>query len=93
MSTQERLIFLIRKAGSIVGSEYKLAKVLGVDQQTLSAWKAERRKCMPPDRARLAGFARENALSELVLSTVEQNQGTIRGEQLRIIFEGFPEFL
>lgn len=82
MSTKEPLILLIEKAGAIAGSEYKLAKAMGIPQQTLSGWKAGRRPCTPPDRARLAGFAREDAVQELVRSTLESTAGTLRGEQL-----------
>ncbi len=82
MSTNDSLVSLIAKAGAIAGSEYKLAKAMGVPQQTLSNWKAGSRTCTPPDRARLAGFAREDAVQELVRSTLEQTAGTLRGEQL-----------
>ena len=82
MSTIEPLILLIEKAGAIAGSEYKLAKATGIPQQTLSGWKAGRRRCTPPDRARLAGFAKEDAVQELVRSTLEDTAGTLRGEQL-----------
>ncbi len=82
MSNQESLILLIEKAGAIAGSEYKLAKAMGVDQQTISGWKAGRRTCTPEDRARLAGFAREDAVQELIRATLEKTAGTLRGEQL-----------
>lgn len=82
MSTTDPLILLIEKAGAIAGSEYKLAKAMGIPQQTLSGWKAGRRPCTPPDRARLAGFAREDAVQELVRATLAQTAGTLRGEQL-----------
>ena len=82
MSTNESLILLIGKAGAIAGSEYKLAKAMGVQQQVLSSWKAGTRNCTPPDRARLAGFAREDAAQELIRATLEQTAGTLRGEQL-----------
>jgi transcriptional regulator with XRE-family HTH domain len=56
MSTDQSLIVLIAKAGTIAGSEYKLAKAMGIPQQTLSNWKAGTRTRSPEDRARLAGF-------------------------------------
>lgn len=82
MSNDDPLNLLIAKAGAIAGTEYKLAKAMGLPQQVLTDWKAGRRKCTPPDRARLAGFAREDAVQELVRATLDQTAGTLRGEQL-----------
>lgn len=82
MSKNVSLNLLIAKAGAIAGSEYKLAKAMGIPQQHISAWKSGVKNCTPPDRARLAGFAREDAVQELVRSTLEQTAGTLRGEQL-----------
>lgn len=87
-SDLQELVSLIHRAAAQVGSEYKLAKALGIDQQTISAWKAGRRACVPADRARLAGFAREDALKELVRSTLAANAGTTRGRQLRQLLGG-----
>lgn len=83
MSNNESLILLIAKAGAIAGTEYKLAKAMGVPQTVITDWKAGRRTCTPPDRARLAGFAKEDAVQELVRATLEQTAGTLRGEQLK----------
>ena len=74
---------LIESAGQRVGSEYKLAKALGVPQATVSSWKAGTRTCTPDDRARIAAFAGEDAVQELVRATLEKNAGTLRGEQLQ----------
>lgn len=83
MSNQDaELVSLIKKAGLTVGSEYKLAQLMGIPQQTLSNWKAGDRTCTPEDRARLAGFANEDALQELVRSTLKKHEGTRKGEQL-----------
>lgn len=81
MSTDNQLNLLIAKAGAIVGSEYRLAKELGIPQHHLSEWKAGRRNCTPADRARLAAFAREDAVQELVRSTIAAAKG-IKREQL-----------
>ena len=83
MSSIESLNLLIAKAGAIAGSEYKLAKAMGVPQTHLSMWKSGAKTCTPPDRARLAGFAKEDAVQELVRATLEQTAGTLRGDQLR----------
>ena len=79
------LITLIAKASGLVGSEYKLARALGIDPQTVSAWKAGRRTCTPPDRARLAAMANEDAVQELVRATLKTTEGTLRGEQLQTV--------
>lgn len=76
---------LITRAGQKAGSEYKLAKMLGVDQQTVNSWKTGRQTCTAPDRARVAAVAGEDALQELVRATLEKYEGTKRGDQLRAI--------
>lgn len=83
MQDTETLIDLIDKAAQAVGSEAKLAKAMGLPQSNISNWKAGDRTCTPEDRARLAGFAKEDALQELVRATLEKTAGTLRGEQLR----------
>lgn len=89
MSTTEHenndLKTLIDKAAKLIGSEYRLAKALGIDPQTISAWKAGRRTCTPPDRARLAAMANEDAVQELVRATLKTTEGTLRGEQLETV--------
>lgn len=74
---------LIERAASRTGSEYKLARALAISQQQLSAWKYGRSTCSPADRARLAGFAGEDAVQELVRATLEKHAAGKRGEQLR----------
>ena len=82
MQHDKQLILLIEKAGSIAGSEYKLAQTLGLPQRVLTDWKAGRRTCTPGDRARLAGFAREDAQQELARATINAATG-IKREQLQ----------
>lgn len=77
------LISLITKAGKTVGSEYKLAKLLGVSQQQINSWKTGIRSCSPEDQARIAAFANEDALQQLVRATLEKTAGTLRGDQLK----------
>lgn len=77
-------IALIQQAAQRVGSEYKLAKVLGIPQHHISEWKSGDRNCVPADRARLAGLAGEDAVLELVRATLEQSKGK-RAEQLRTL--------
>ena len=76
---------LIDKAAAITGSEYKLAKALGIPPQTITGWKAGRRACTPGDRARLAGFAREDAVQELVRATIESAKGVKREQLERVL--------
>lgn len=83
MSTDLRK--LIEKAGKTIGSEYKLAKALGVPQSHLSAWKSGAKTCTPSDRARLAGFAQEDAVQELVRATIEAAKGTKREQLQRVL--------
>ena len=91
MSNAEPLNLLIEKAASIVGSEYKLARALGYPPQTLTAWKAGRRTCTPSDRARLAGFARLDAVQELVRATIEQSKGVKREQLEKVLGKLSPQ--
>lgn len=79
----EGLTALIERAAKQVGSEAKLARALGMPQSDISGWKSGHKGCTAADRARLAGFAKEDAVQELVRATLEKTAGTLRGEQLR----------
>ena len=85
MSIPDEITQLIEKAGKAVGSEYKLAKAMGIPQRTLSDWKAKRRTCTPPDRAVLAGFAREDAIQELVRATIDNAKGLKREQLVKVL--------
>jgi len=85
MTTQDQLNLLIAKAGSIAGSEYKLAKALGIPQQHLTDWKAGRRTCTPRARALLAACAQEDAVQELVRATIDQAKGLKREQLMRAL--------
>lgn len=76
---------LIEKAGKLCGSEYKLAKAMGLPQQVLSSWKSGARTCTPADRARLAGFAREDAVQELVRATIDSAKGLKREQLMKVL--------
>jgi DNA-binding transcriptional regulator YdaS (Cro superfamily) len=91
MSNLEQITQLIEKAGKHVGSEYKLAKALGVPQQHLTGWKAGTRTCAPPDRARLAGFAREDAIQELVRATIDGAKGLKREQLVKVLGKLLPQ--
>ena len=77
------LSLLISKASAIAGSEYKLAKMLGISQTVVSDWKHGRRTCVPEDRAQLAYIAGEDAVQELITAAIEKWEGTEKGERLR----------
>lgn len=74
---------LIDKAAEKVGNPHRLAKTMGVASSTLYDWRAGRQPCSPADRARLAGFAGEDAVQELVRATLENAKGDVRREQLQ----------
>ena len=89
METNERenndLKTLIDKAGKLVGNERKLSIALGIPQTHISMWKSGKKACTPPDRARLAAMANEDAVQELVRATLTATAGTLRGEQLQSV--------
>lgn len=89
MTQNKEAIKLITIAGVIAGSEYRLAKALGLPQSTLTDWKSGRKACTPPDRARLAIFAERDVAQELFKATIEHTAGTIRGEQLSKALEKY----
>jgi predicted transcriptional regulator len=74
---------LIDKASNRVGSRIKLAAALGVGTSTVYDWEYGTRTCSPADRARLAGFAGEDAVQELVRATLETARGDVRKDQLQ----------
>lgn len=73
---------LIDKASEKCGTRYKLAQNLGVTPTQVYDWEQGRKPCSPADRARLAGFAGEDAVQELVRATLETARGDTRREQL-----------
>lgn len=91
---QEDLQKLLDKAAEKCGSKSKLARAMGVSPQRVNDWYSGAVNCVPEDRARLAGFAREDALQELVRATLEKTAGTLRGEQLRkLLGKSLPQII
>lgn len=87
---------LIKNAAAIAGSEYKLAQALGMQQQTISAWKAGRRPCSPTDRAALAEMAKGNAAVEALEGLLEgidltSPKGQLAAKALREALEKIRE--
>lgn len=66
-----QLNILIEQAASVAGSEYKLAKVLGIQQGVITTWKKGTRTCSAPDRAALAEVAKGNAAVEALEGLIE----------------------
>lgn len=83
MQQNENVQTLIDKAVKIVGSKANLARAMGVPSQKVNSWHSGFCACVPEDRARIAGFAREDAVQELIRATLEKTEGTLRGDQLR----------
>lgn len=81
-----RLNVLIEQAAAIAGSEYKVAKALGVTPQQVCDWKAGRRTCSPEDRALLAEVAGVDPIAEIAEALAERWQGKPKGERLRELF-------
>jgi len=85
---------LIDKAAENVGSKSKLARAMNVSPQRINDWYFGHCNCVPEDRARFAGFAKEDALQELVRATLEKTAGTVRGEQLRMLLgKSLPQII
>jgi DNA-binding transcriptional regulator YdaS (Cro superfamily) len=66
-----QLNFLIEKAASVAGSEYKLAQTLGVQQSVIYTWKTGKRTCSPTDRAAIADVAGMNPAAEALEGVLE----------------------
>ena len=82
MSKPEYLDQLIEQASKAAGSDYKLAALLDVPRQNLSAWKHGRKTCPAPDVALMADIAGLDANAWLARATANQYEGTAKGEKL-----------
>lgn len=77
-----QLNLLIDKASAIAGSDYKLAKHLGIPGQHVSAWRHGKRTATPEDQALLAALAGLDATQVLARAMVEKHEGTRKGDML-----------
>jgi hypothetical protein len=77
-----QLLKLIEAAAAIAGSEYRLAKNLGVSPQVVSDWKHGRRTCTPEDWALLAYAAGLDPEEALIRAVVAKHADTPKGERL-----------
>lgn len=82
MTHTDELKILIDRAASIVGSDYKIAKQLGIPQGHVSDWRHGRRTCTPADQALLAHMAGLDPVQTLARATVYQYEGKKKGDAL-----------
>jgi hypothetical protein len=73
---------LIDQARSIAGSDYRLAKTLGVPPGHVSDWRHGRRTATPADQALMAHIAGLDAVQTLARATVQQYEGKAKGDAL-----------
>lgn len=73
---------LIENTAEKAGSEYKLAKLIGVPQQNLSAWKHGRKSCPVADQVLMAEVAGLKAEEWAARAIVAQYEGTEKGDKL-----------
>lgn len=76
---------LIEQAGVIAGSEYKLARELGVAPRTVTDWKAGRRPCTATDRAVMADTAGLDPFEVIADAMLEKMGGKPKEQRLREI--------
>lgn len=91
MKDLEQLNELINRAKAIAGSDYKLAKLMGVPAQHISNWRHGSRNCSPEDVAILAGVAGLDAVSWHIRAVLEKHAGTEKGDRLlKVLGKGSP---
>ncbi len=81
-ATDEQLIELIDRASKAAGSDGKLAALIGVPRQHVSHWRHGHRPCNPENMALMAHVAGMNAIETLARATVQQYEGTAKGDLL-----------
>ena len=82
MESPKDLIVLIDAGRSIAGSDYKLAKMIGVTPQTVSNWRHGEKPCPPADVALLASVAGFDPQEWLTRATLWKYEGTDKGDRL-----------
>lgn len=82
MTQLETLNELIDYAKAIAGSDYAIAKQLGVPRGHVSAWRHGQRTATPEDQALLAGIAGLDATTWLARATIAKHEGTAKGDRL-----------
>lgn len=82
MSKPEYLDQLLDRAKANAGSDYALAKMIGVSRMTVSNWRHGKKPCSAPDVALLAEVAGLEPDKWLARAVVSQHEGTPKGEKL-----------
>ena len=78
----EYLDQLIELASKKAGSDYKLAQLLEVPRQNLSAWKHGKKTCPAADQVLMAELAGLKAEEWAARALVSQYEGTAKGDKL-----------
>ncbi len=87
---------LIDQATEAAGSQTKLAELMGVQQQNISAWRTGRRVCTTQSRielCKIAGYDLKTALIEQVIEGLDQDDQVQAeaGAMLRAVLDAFPQ--
>lgn len=82
MTNPDFLGQLIEQASSAAGSDYRLAQMLEVPRQNLSAWKNGRKSCPIGDVALMAQVAGLKPEEWVARALVAQYEGTSKGDKL-----------
>lgn len=82
MQHHAQLVELIDAASKVVGSDYRLARMLETSRGAISDWRHDRRTCPPADVALMASIAGLDASAWLVRATIEKYEGTAKGDAL-----------
>lgn len=78
----EEVLRLIEGASDIAGSDYKLAKMMGIPRQHLSDYKHGKRNAQPEDIAILASLQGLDGSAWALRAMVEKHEGTAKGDRL-----------
>ncbi len=73
---------LIQRASDAAGSDYRLAQLLEVPRQNLSAWKHGRKTCPAADVVLMAEIAGLEPEKWAARALVSQYEGTTKGDKL-----------
>ena len=82
MEHLQHLNELMDRAKSIAGSDYALAKQLGVSRMKISNWRHGHAPCPVEDQALIASVAGLDPAEFLVRAVVLKHQGTAKGDRL-----------
>lgn len=86
---------LVDQAIEKAGSQIKLAELMKVQQQVISAWRTGRRYCTTTTRielCKISGYDLKTALLEQVVEDLDENDETQKGakEMIQAMLDAFP---